>query len=299
MNHPSIFYKYTSSKIGLINLKTFSLRWSDPSTFNDTAEFQHIPCFKPTAADAQRMLPQILVEAAQAKRQLNENSLLPLRVVQLAEARRQLETGIGATEVIQNLVKLIPEAPNADAVITDLLAQIYSTARLETTRVLCVTTKPDNQVLWGNYAESHKGLVLGFRHIEEYSTPLLSAEKVTYSDEVSVVGSGLDFLLYGPSAELKKNTRIAITCSKTKEWEYEGEWRAITYRPLESGSQYNDYLFYPEELESVTLGVRASSELQAEVLALVNEYYKNCEVYRMQNNRGVLSRHVVSERESI
>jgi hypothetical protein len=296
MNLPSIFYKYTSSEVGLINLKTFRLRWSDPSTFNDTAEFQRMPCFKPTAADAQRMLPQILVEAAQAKRQINENNLLPLRVMQLAEARRQLKVGISSTEVIQNLVKLIPEIPNADVIITDLLAQIYSKTRLETTRVLCVTTKPDNQVLWGNYAENHKGLVLGFRHIEEYSTPLLGAEKVIYSDEVSVVGSGLDFLLYGPSTELKKNARIAITCSKTKEWEYEGEWRAITYRPMESGNQYNDYLFYPEELESVTLGVRASSELQAEVRALVSEHYTDCVVYRMQDNRGVLSRHVVSEK---
>jgi hypothetical protein len=293
MTHPSVFYKYTSSKVGLINLKTFSLRWSDPSTFNDTAEFQRMPCFHPTAADAQRMLPKVLVEAAQAKRQLKESSLLPLRVLQLAEARRQLGTGISPLEVAQNLAKLIPEALNADAYIADLLAQIYDKDRLQITRVLCVTTKADNQVLWGNYAESHKGLVLGFRHLEEYSTPLLAAEKVTYSDEPLVVGSGLDFLLYGPSEQLSKNTRLAITCSKSKVWEYEAEWRAITHRAQESGSDYKDYLFYPEELESVTLGVRSSSDLEAEVLSLVSKYYADCTVYRMQDFRGVLTRHIL------
>lgn len=297
MIHPSVFYKYTSSEVGLINLKTFSLRWSDPSTFNDTAEFQRMPCFNPTAADAQRMLPRVLVEAAQDKRQLNESKLLPLRVLQLAEARRQLGIGVNPEAVIQNLAKLIPEAPDADGVITDLLAQVYNKDRLEITRVLCVTTKTDNQILWGNYAENHKGLALGFRHLEERSTPLLAAEKVNYGNDALVVGSGLDFLLYGTSDQLKKNARLAITCSKAKDWEYEGEWRAITHRPLESGTQYKDYLFYPEELESVTFGVRSSPELQAEVHSLVAEYYSDCSIYKMQDCRGVLSRHLVSERK--
>lgn len=295
MIHPSVFYKYTSSEVGLVNLKTFSLRWSDPSTFNDTAEFQRMPCFMPTAADAQRMLPRVLVEAAQAKLQLNEGKLLSLRVLQLAEARLQLRMGVSPEAVIQNLAKLIPEAPDADSIITDLLAQVYNKDRLETTRVLCVTTKIDNQILWGNYAENHKGLALGFRHLEEHSTPLLAAEKVNYGDDALVVGSGLDFLLYGTSDQLKNNARLAITCSKAKDWEYEGEWRAITHRPLESGIQYKDYLFYPEELESVTFGVRSSPELRAEVLSLVGDHYKYCSIYEMRDCRGVISRHLVRE----
>lgn len=294
MTHPPIFYKYASSTTGLINLKTFKLRWSDPSTFNDTAEFQRIPCFEPTAAEAQRMLPKVLVEAAQGERQLDEERLIsPLRVIQLAEARRQITSGISESDVIKNLSEKIPENPDADNKITDLLATAYDKARLETTRVLCVTTDFNNQVMWGNYAENHRGLVLGFRHLEDRSTPLLSADQVTYTNKPLIVGSGLDFLLYGSSPQLNKNTRLAITCSKTEEWAYEKEWRAITHRPEESGSQHGDYLFYPQELESITLGVRSSSELELEVVAIVKKDYKNCTVYRMQSDRGMLSRHIV------
>jgi hypothetical protein len=48
---------------------------------------------------------------------------------------------------------------------------------------------------------------ISFRHVAERDTPLIAAEPVSYSEDVPVVGSGLDFLLFGPSQDLLRTAQ--------------------------------------------------------------------------------------------
>lgn len=290
MTFPSVFYKYAPPTTGLIVLSTSKLRWSSPRIFNDSAEFQRMPRFEPTLAEAYGLLAQTIVDAAQGKGIAEIRRLSPPISSLLKQVRSQLSNSVSAADLVQHLAQQIPAVANPDEIVIASLSKLFDKERLDTTRVFCVTTECDNHGLWENYADKHTGVVLGFRHIVELGTPLLEAHPVTYSDLPPIAGSGLDFLLYGYSSDLPTKTRIAITCTKTPEWSYEREWRAITRRPDEIGTQHGDYPFLPEELESVTLGWKASADLNAQVIALVNEKYPRCKVFRMQNNGDELSR---------
>jgi hypothetical protein len=153
--------------------------------------------------------------------------------------------------------------------------------------VLCVAAEYDNDAMWANYAANHTGCVLGFRHIEQLSTPLLEAQPVTYSEGRPVVGSGVDFLLYGDTSELRERTLKAVCFTKKSAWSYECEWRVLTWRPNEADRQYGDYHFHGEELESVTLGARSSQETEAKVREfLLSKYPPSTTLYRIGVTNG-------------
>ena len=161
--------------------------------------------------------------------------------------------------------------------------------------MLCVTTEYDNDAMWANYAENHTGCVLGFKHIEELSTPLLVAQPVKYSEERPIVGSGLDFLLYGDSSELGRRTLEAVCFTKKIGWSYESEWRVLTWRPNEHDLKHGDYRFYPEELESITLGARTSPATEAKVRQLMLAKYPSAILYRVALKNGETVRTKVSQ----
>lgn len=291
MTHPSVFYKYASSSTALIVLENAKLRWSSPLLFNDVGEFQRMPRFEPTVAQAHQLFPGAVVSALFGGTSIDE-ARLGLQMKFLFWALKALAAKGDSREQLVEM--LSARQPDADDQIASALRELLNKADLKQARVLCLTTDHSNHAMWGNYAESHAGCVLGFRHVEELSTPLLAAKEVSYSQEHPVVGSGLDFLLYGDSPELREKTLQAICFTKTPVWSYEREWRVLDWCPDEVDTQHSDYSFYPDELESVTLGVRASESMQAKVRQLLEERYPATTLYRMSATHGELSREALS-----
>jgi len=287
MQHPSVFYKYTSSATALLVLETSRLRWSSPTLFNDVAEFRRMPRFDPSVADAHKLLPEIIVNAVLDGAVLDEARLgAPMKVL------LNLVKGLAASGLNRkNLLDMLESsAPDADERIEAELREHIEAQDLGKARVLCVTTEYDNDAMWGNYGEAHSGCVLGFRHIESLSTPLLEAKPVAYSEGRPIVGSGLDFLLYGDTSELRERTLQAVCFTKKLAWSYEHEWRALSWRPNEHGKQHGDYLFHPNELESVTLGARASASTTASVRGVLAQRYPSTKLFQMQVTNGELLR---------
>lgn len=287
MQRPSVFYKYTSSSTALLVLDNSRLRWSSPLLFNDVAEFQRMPCFDPTVAYAHKLLPEVIAGAVFDGAMLNETRLSPRMKVLLHLVKGLAATGLKRKDLLEVLAS---EVPDTDDRIEAGLREHFEALDLSKARVLCVTTEYNSDAMWGNYAEAHAGFVLGFKHIEKRSTPLLEAQPVAYSEERPVVGSGLDFLLYGDTSELRARTHRAVCYTKKRAWSYEQEWRALTWRPNEHDKQHGDYLFYPEELESVTLGARASESTEAKVREVLSAKYPSAILYRMKVRSGELTR---------
>lgn len=289
MSRPSVFFKYTSSYTAMLILENMRLRWSSPVLFNDVAEFRRMPCFDPTVAHAHKLLPEVIIATVFDGAPLDELRLTAPMKRLLDHARNLAAEGLKREALLS---RLSAEAPDADDRIESALQQHFEMQDLTKARVLCVTTEPSNDAMWGTYAESHAGCVLGFRHIESLSTPLLEARPVTYSENRPVVGSGLDFLLFGDGAELRARTLDAVCFTKKLVWSYEREWRVMTWRSREQG-QHGDYLFYADELESVTLGARASTSTEKKVRTLVSSRYPSANLYRMHVQRGELVRHAI------
>lgn len=287
MQRPPVFYKYASSNTAVLVLKNSRLRWSSPLQFNDVAEFQRMPRFEPTIAAAHALLPEVIAATIFDGKRLDEEHLgAPMKVL-LQLVRGLIANGLSRSELLELLAF---EAPDADHKLETALREHFEAMDLKKARVLCVTTDHTNDAMWGNYAESHAGCVLGFKHVEELSTPLLEARPVTYSELSPVVGSGLDFLLYGDTPDLRKRTLDAICYSKKLGWSYEQEWRALVWRPNEHDKQQGDYLFYPDELESVTLGARAKESTEEQVREILAAKYPATALYRMNVVRGELTR---------
>lgn len=286
--HPSIFYKYMSANTAAIVLENSRLRWASPLLFNDVAEFQRMPRFDPTVADAHALLAELIVSIVFDGVAIDEKRMsIPMKR-SLKMVKHLAENGRSRESLIELLLRV--EQPDADQRIEKELRQYFEEMDLNRARVLCVTTNYKNDAMWGNYAESHTGCVLGFRHIKERSTPLLEARQVSYCEDQPVVGSGLDFLLYGDSPELREKTLHAVCYTKKIGWSYEQEWRCVTQRANEINKQHGDYLFYPEELESVTLGVRSLDATEKLLRDLIVKKYPNATLFRMQVVNGDLKR---------
>lgn len=250
-----------------------------------------MPRFEPTLAEAHPQLASVIAEHALGERQIVDEKRLGAPMKLLLQLVKTLVSS-GATK--GDLLELLhAEAPDADQQIESGLRDHFAEMDINRARVLCVTPDCGNDAMWANYAESHTGCALGFRHIDELSTALLEATPVTYSDERLVVGSGLDFLLYGDSEEIRKKTLQAVCFTKKMSWSYEHEWRALTWRPNEIARQYGDYPFHAGELESVTLGARATEATESKVRILLTQKYPDAKLYRMSVLRGDLTRTLV------
>lgn len=156
-------------------------------------------------------------------------------------------------------------------------------------RVLCLTANPLNPAMWANYAENHTGCLLEFTHLPELNTPLQEARPVSYTHGPPHVGSGVDMILYN-SPELRGKTIDAICFAKRREWEYEQEWRVVTWRSNEQDELHGDYPFFPRELSSITFGLKAPVESIAALTSLIQTGYPHATIYRIASKHGELSR---------
>jgi hypothetical protein len=105
--------------------------------------------------------------------------------------------------------------------------------------MVCLTSTPDNLLMWSHYADSHKGFIVGFKiptngafsavnihnekAIVKYWTDCLYPLPVAYCTERPVV-------FYGSDSDLETSQKRLL--SKSVDWEYERESRVIdTTRP--------------------------------------------------------------------
>ncbi|MCE4053865.1 DUF2971 domain-containing protein [Pseudomonas sp. Au-Pse12] len=291
MSLPKILYKYITPSTTLKVLRNSKLRWSSPLLFNDLSELKRMPRFHPTVEASLKDFPEAIARLVYdnqnikaADRLTSKSRILIILAVKLRDQGYSREHAIQALTI---------EAKGIDSDIENSLRNLISEEHISKLRVLCLTTEFDNQVMWGNYAENHKGCVLAFQHIKSLDTPLLEAKKVHYSRDQPVVGKGLDFLLYGDTPELREKSSKAIYYTKHEEWSYEREWRAIARAKSGFADQFSDYLFYPEELESVTLGARASIDTEREICDLLSAKYPATALYKIKEHNGRLERHIV------
>lgn len=287
MDVPEPLFKYTTLDTGVIILRTGRLRWSSPLHFNDLSEFQRMPHFEPSLDESISKLPEIIAEIAIGNKQVGENKLKNAPKILLKMVRTLINSGMEPDTATRELIN---QYHGADEKMHKTLEATFESFRVNTARVFCLTTEPDNDVMWAHYAGNHTGIVLGFRHLPELDTPFMAAKPVIYSRQAPVAGSGIDFLLYGNTPELSKKILNAVCYTKSYRWDYEKEWRAITWRPEEQEMEYGDYKFFPEELESVCFGAKSDNSCLNEVKDIILDRYSNCSLYKMVVRKGKLLR---------
>lgn len=124
---------------------------------------------------------------------------------------------------------------------------------LSAVRVLSLTDRPDDMLMWAHYADSHRGYCLEF---DSNVLPFSLAYRVKYDAERPT------FRIFDPNREdLIKRTLL----HKADFWQYEGEWRLIG--PAEIGP-----ISFPQEaLKSVILGAGTLHEDELELRRIASE----------------------------
>lgn len=117
-------------------------------------------------------------------------------------------------------------APKNIQTTTDSIQIIHTTYLTQNIGVFCLTTKPDNLLMWAHYADSHKGVCLQF---DGYSRPFCNAQKVIYAAER---------LPINPYQDTKDDMLVKGLLTKSDHWRHEEEWRIwsksedlVTFRP--------------------------------------------------------------------
>jgi Protein of unknown function (DUF2971) len=128
-----------------------------------------------------------------------------------------------------------------------------------------------SQLMWSHYGDKHRGAALGFEFVGEFAKKL---RPVTYSPDLPELISEdtvADFVM-----GLRQQSHLDLSIqslfrTKSKCWEYEKEWRIIADYPSPPGVQAFEP-FKAEELNSVFIGTRCSTENRDRVIELVGNY---------------------------
>jgi hypothetical protein len=157
---------------------------------------------------------------------------------------------IGATEIQNAIESFIRTASGFNREEANEHLRLAHETRVKAgTGVYCIADKPDNLLMWSHYADSHRGVCLGF---DPERFPFDVAQQVTYSLERERVL---------PSDDHDEKLRKALLC-KSKDWEYESEWRIVDpFHP--TGSRR----IHPRALQSIILGALISDQNKQQVLA--------------------------------
>ena len=131
---------------------------------------------------------------------------------------------------------------------------------------VCLTTKPNDIVMWGHYADCHRGLVIEF-----------DANNVFFVNFVDTDGNKLrvfpvDYTDMRPVLKVGDPFRPELMACKGKTWKYEDEVRILFHK----GSCVQDGadIFFPLPPDCITgviLGARAPEDLCREVMSLNQE----------------------------
>jgi hypothetical protein len=287
MQVPPNLYKYTTQSTAKIVLETGRLRWSSPELFNDPSEFQRIPRFDPPLKEALNTLTQVLVEAALGRGEIDEARLSGLSRHMFLLFKFGFANGIQPEDFLKNDER---ETRELDQMYQELIRSYFGTAFIRQARVMCLTANNMNPAMWANYAGNHTGCVLGFRHIPEKSTAFTKARPVTYSSEPPVLCSGLDFCLYFDKLGIGQRVMDLVCFTKRSEWQYEQEWRVVTWRSDEGNALFGDYIFLPQELESITFGLRTPKEEKDILRSIVSDHFPDCTIYQIKIKNGEIYR---------
>jgi len=270
---PVLLYKYLDINGGICTLSGRSIKFSPPNEFNDPFEFMPGGYSRDTPEKRLHIVRETLRRNPKYRYIYNSISGLPYSIEEWNIALAM------NTEQIQKI---------ADKIFDGLQHRDWKEfADKASTHVVCSSFSEfsDNLLMWAHYAEMHKGIVIGFK--TEFFSHL---HKVTYSAERVTIPFS-----FSVSDAQFQNAVIALMTTKSRDWEYEHEWRSIlSTRNLTKSNGMYLLKFPPEAVDSIILGVNIDDSLRKEILASILTF-PNCKLYRAELHRSRFALNIVSQ----
>lgn len=125
----------------------------------------------------------------------------------------------------------------------------------------------DNIIMWGHYADGHRGFCLEF---DTSHDPFDSAKEVIYSDKIPE----LDASMILPETDSDSNHIVRPLTTKYSHWEYEKEYRLI------HNAHSIEYSYKPEALTAVYFGLKMDTIREDIISMILKERYPHVNIYR-------------------
>jgi len=186
------FYKYTTLSTASIVLQNKSLRWSSPVLFNDVEECQFTPFTEDQHLNAYNTYIKILEECAKGNSDYDSSKFTNINQTIIHLMKLSIEQETFSTE---GLAKSILNLSNQFG--SNFYREFLNTALLRTFRILCVTEKYDNNLMWSYYADQHYGCVIELEQVCLDETKLISQGHIRYHENLEPLSNPIDMLLYG------------------------------------------------------------------------------------------------------
>jgi|SRR6516162_7903356 hypothetical protein len=270
------FFKYYTPQSAKLTLQNTSLKWSTPLLFNDPFDNQFELYFEDSSdllvdRQLQRFLDAItspepfkpnqfgaqtpLMEFVRQK--LIENPDFKFTGDELADVR---------DGVIEGMQRVHAITPVVNAEICKIMAD---------TSIFCLSETHDNLLMWSHYAQNHTGAVIKFLVLPEAGSATVLAQPVRYSNKIPL----LNFADLADFEKLRRDVYDVITLTKSDVWSYEKEWRMIA--SLRDKTQTYEILpCFPEEVGTVYLGCKMTSEDKTEISKIVCAKYPKAKIFQ-------------------
>lgn len=249
-------------------IRNLEIRFTQPDALNDPFELQ--PHFDTLIAEADVLanLSESPVDLRPMVKQAYE--LIPeLQAIPLDFAMRAVEEFMSTEDARQATAEGLRMFLKSMRDGAPGLRQVIHRAFNENIGILSLSEIADNELMWAHYADSHKGLVLGFDEQHPFferrrtkNDEFYFIRKVRYSDD--------------PPVSLATIDGDALLITKGRKWSYEREWRMLV--PLRdaprlvpvAGDTVYLFAFPADALQLVILGINTASDTEAEVTNLLS-----------------------------
>src|SRR3989338_3586114 len=250
---PRLFYKYVSADLAKIILVNKTLRWSSPLLFDDPYDVSRQMAVNISPSEMQKWavgyLQKLAIENKQIPYKMNPQALTLFGLFKLVHKDNRL------TEIVDDLYKTTC-IENLNSPAFSELKQIWE-KWLPELRILCLSGSNDIPSMWSKYADNFSGVVLEFECSEYFSTPWLIAKPVNYENKPSLLNAEGWGKLLTLSQEQATKFLFEESCyTKPTNWEYQQEWRIVSFKRDHETLKYADYGFSPQTLSAIYFGPR-------------------------------------------
>ncbi|MER2097478.1 MAG: DUF2971 domain-containing protein [Pseudomonas qingdaonensis] len=274
---PAAFYKYMTYSTAKIVLENQTLRWSTPATLNDPYDiqfdlrinFDRDKVLRDTLDKLWKVFIGELVGHPESRMTGAINLMRPLlKGIPKKHYMRQMEEGV--KQSFASMDKNIHETYR------------LTREQLATTKILCLTDSPINQLMWAYYADSNRGVALRFQDTPGADSPYCMAQKMSYAQDIPMLfeDDELSDFLAGITVFDQAKRISTLIYTKSDAWKHESEWRIFAGDGRDKNAPHEDIAFGSRELTGIAFGCRMPPDHQAELAQTIKRRYPHAEVLR-------------------
>lgn len=274
---PEVFYKYMTYSTANIVLENQTLRWSTPATLNDPYDIQFDLRIN---FDREKVLHQSLEKLWKAftgKLTGHPDSHMTVAINTLRPLLLKMPK--------HHFIKIMEAGIKTSfAELDKNINQTHQITRehLATTKILCLTDSPTNQLMWAYYADSNRGVVLRFQDEPGESSPYQMAKQMSYMADIPMLfeeNELSDFLAGLVTFDTAKRIHSLIY-TKSDAWKHENEWRIFAGDGRNKFSPHEDRKFGARELTGAVFGCRMPHEQKTALSITIKRLYPHAEIFQ-------------------